>query len=114
MPKKVVISGAGDLISTTIDSSIPSTPCGTPLGWRNRTARLCRALRAGKLFERRLGHTGFPCRIAQLQTIAARIEEIELPPGEKAFGAVVEAVDRNLAFLKNLARLHERFGAHRK
>src|SRR5438477_602851 len=28
------MSGAGDLISTTTDASTASTPCGTPLGWR--------------------------------------------------------------------------------
>src|SRR5580704_804060 len=32
--RKALISGAGDLISTTTDSSIASNPCRTPFGWR--------------------------------------------------------------------------------
>ena len=33
-PKKLARSGAGDLISTTTESSIASRPCSTPLGCR--------------------------------------------------------------------------------
>src|SRR5215471_3357973 len=33
--KKLAMSGAGALISTTTDSSMASMPCRTPLGWRH-------------------------------------------------------------------------------
>src|ERR1700752_1638815 len=69
-------------------------------------------LRAHDLFERRLGHALLPSGIAQLETVSARIKEIELPAREIAFGAVGKLNDGNLFFVKNFAVLHKRFRTH--
>lgn len=68
-------------------------------------------LRARQVFKGRFRHASFPGWVTQLEPIAARIEEIKLPAGEKTFGAIIQPVDWNFSFLENLAGLHQRFRA---
>ena len=55
-----------------------------------------------------------PGRIAQLEPVTARIVKIELPSRKITFGAVMELDNGDFLFVKNLARLHERFRADGK
>src|SRR5919106_5276646 len=60
----------------------------------------------------RLRHSLLPGGIADLETVAAGIMKIELPPGEIALGAVFQLDDGNPVVVKGLAGLHETFGAY--
>src|SRR5438034_1471677 len=70
--------------------------------------------RARDFLEWRLGHAGLPSRITQLEPVAGWIEEIKLSSGEQTLRPIVEPVDGNLLFVKNLARLHQRLRTHRE
>src|SRR5712692_9554996 len=72
------------------------------------------SLRSRHLLVRRLRHSGCPCGVAQLQQVAAGVEEVELPSGEEAVLAVNEIHDGDAPLAEKLAGLLEDLRAHRE
>src|SRR5262245_7737113 len=77
-------------------------------------ARRLKLFGSSQLLERGFGHAFLPGRIAQLESVAARIKKIKLSPREITLGPVIEPIDRNFSFRENLARLHESLRSHGK
>src|SRR5918995_4289459 len=71
-------------------------------------------LRLHDLLVRRFRHSLLPGGVADLETVPAGIEKIELPSGEITLGTVFQLDDWNFLFVKGLASLHETFGAYRE
>ncbi len=68
----------------------------------------CYRLRLDDILVRGRGHAGLPGRIAQLQPVAAGVEEILFSSREMTFGAVNQLFDGDFLLVKNFAGLDQR------